>query len=646
MTEPFLTLVEMGNGDVPDAVRCCLCYVARTVEILFNTVKIQCSDPCAANDNSCDVSETFLMINGTVLRSQMSLRNHRILESFFNQNVESSKKLARENKLSRSSKLGLLHQIEESEKNMYVGNHLDPRLADPKASRMSHLSRLRQRPTFARDNGFSSHLGRANHLQWNINGGRTGKHSPLNLFNSDDIPLQNHRPPKHLNHGPHLTTSASSVDKNVKHKKHKVIKRVRRGNLEDQIENIKQEVKSTTVFTFKETTTDKPNVMYEFDEHYPDIIELNISTPESENPQTVVESPEVEVSMFEIPSIPPENSEIPQAIIEMENRSDDSYSEKHNIEYVIAEQKPLLRKALDPGHFSRSMQDTEIIDVGNNEAYTVNISDGSWHKPLGQFLDKAVQNEVEPNSVTQSNTKLTQLEIIKLLEDAYKQSTAETNHTEETSTTRVSEHRTTTQAVEKVEDDKEEAGGKETDVFPPPISRPRPQPRPHPHAHKGHEAGTYVPNYAEMLNTEPSKKQMSLSTVEYGHKLLLAIAVTVVVMIIIAVVCLIEICSQRSESKTPYASGDAGCKRPYKSPLKKVTERITGKSSAKDAQKAPLLDEDIDLPKPLWLQDLYQPLDSVRKKSMGHGSHYKDSSEEEEVFSRANVSGRSDARNP
>ncbi|GCC28468.1 hypothetical protein chiPu_0006898 [Chiloscyllium punctatum] len=107
-----------------------------------------------------------------------------------------------------------------------------------------------------------------------------------------------------------------------------------------------------------------------------------------------------------------------------------------------------------------------------------------------------------------------------------------------------------------------------------------------------------------------------------------------------------KICSQRSESKTPYASGEAGCKKPYKSPLKKMTERITGKSSAKDAQKAPLLDEDIELPKPLWLQDLYQPLDSVRKKSMGHGSHYKDSSEEEEVFSRANVSGRSDARNP
>ncbi|XP_072417895.1 uncharacterized protein [Chiloscyllium punctatum] len=639
MYPAFMAVPNIVQLDVPDAVRCCLCYVARTVEILFNTVKIECSDPCAANDSSCDVSETFLMINGTVLRSQMSLRNHRILESFFNQKVEPSKKLARENKLSRSSKLGLLHQIEESEKNMYVGNHLDPRLADPNTVR----SKLRQRPSFARDNRFSSHLGRANHLQWNINDGRTDRRSPLNVFNSDNIPLHqlNHRPPEHLNHGPRLTTSASKFDKNVKHKRHKVIKRVRRGQLEDQIDSIKQEVKSTTIFTFKETTTDKSKTTFEFEDHYPDIVKLNISTQRPETPRTVVKPPEEVISIFEIPSSSPESDMLTQAIVEVGNRSDDSYSKKTKVE-----QNPLLRKALDPGHFSRTMQEAEVIDVGNNEAYKVNVSDGSWHKPLGQFLDKAVQNEVEQNSATQPNAKLTQLEIIKLLEDAYKKSTEQTNYTEETSTTRVSEHRTTTPAVEKVEDDKEEAGGKETDVFPPPITRPRPRPRPHPHPHKGHETGTYVPNYAEMLNTEPSKKQMSLSAVEYGHKLLLAIAVTVVVMIIIAVVCLIEICSQRSESKTPYASGEAGCKKPYKSPLKKMTERITGKSSAKDAQKAPLLDEDIELPKPLWLQDLYQPLDSVRKKSMGHGSHYKDSSEEEEVFSRANVSGRSDARNP
>ncbi|XP_043531186.1 uncharacterized protein LOC122539990 isoform X2 [Chiloscyllium plagiosum] len=663
------------------------------------------------------VSETFLMINGTVLRSQMSLRNHRILESFFNQKVEPSKKLARENKLSRSSKLGLLHQIEESEKNMYVGNHLDPRLADPNTAR----SKLRQRPSFAKDNRFSSHFGRANHLQWNINEGRTDRRSPLNVLNSDNIPVHqlNHRPPEHLNHGLRLTTSASKFDKNLKHKRHKVIKRVRRGQLEDQIDSIKQEVKSTTIFTFKETTTDKSKTTFEFDDHYPDIVKLNISTQRPENPRTVVKPPEEIISIFEIPSSSPESDMLTQAIVEVGNRSDDSYSKKNKVE-----QNPLLRKALDPGHFSRTMQEAEVIDVGSNEPYKVNVSDGSWHKPLGQFLDKAVQNEVEQNSATQPNAKLTQLEIIKLLEDAYKKSTEQTNYTEETSTTRVSEHRTTTPAVEKVEgnkdlippvhpkkiikesvktsssnnskiktnvddmfetkvneevravepnkdiqtlfahviriikidclkpklkaactdlltkighlmkqyegkeylpelgswnpsllrpDDKEEAGGKETDVFPPPITRPRPRPRPHPHPHphKGHETGTYVPNYAEMLNTEPSK-----------------------------------ICSQRSESKTPYASGEAGCKKPYKSPLKKMTERITGKSSAKDAQKAPLLDEDIELPKPLWLQDLYQPLDSVRKKSMGHGSHYKDSSEEEEVFSRANVSGRSDARNP
>ncbi|XP_067825271.1 leucine-rich repeat-containing protein 37B-like [Heptranchias perlo] len=53
MYPAFMAVPNIVQLDVPDAVRCCLCYVARTVEILFNTVKIQCSDPCA-NDTSCD----------------------------------------------------------------------------------------------------------------------------------------------------------------------------------------------------------------------------------------------------------------------------------------------------------------------------------------------------------------------------------------------------------------------------------------------------------------------------------------------------------------------------------------------------------------------------------------------------------------
>ncbi|XP_038635806.1 uncharacterized protein LOC119954549 isoform X2 [Scyliorhinus canicula] len=649
MYPAFMAVPNIVQLDVPDAVRCCLCYVARTVEILFNTVKIQCTDPCSDNDSSCDVSETFLMINGTVLRSQMSLRNHRILESFLNQKAETNKKLARQSKLARSSKLGLLHQIEESEKNIYVGKHLDPRAAASKAARMSHLTRMRQRPSFARDNRFSSHLGRANHLQWNINGGRSSRHSPLNLFSSDKIPLHqlNHRPPEHLSHEPRLSTRSPT---NEKLKKHKVIKRVRRGQIEDEIKNIQHDVWSTTSYTIKETT-EETEVIKRFETSHPNIVELNMSAPETEYiyPTVLEDVPPDKIDILEEKNNPPKNIILPEAIIELGNTANNNYAKNLNADYIKSEQMPERRKALDPGHFSRTMQEAEIIDIGNNEAYKINVSDGSWHKPLGQFLDNAVQKKPEPSfqpgSVTQTVPRLSQLEIIKLLEDAYKNSIAENNKTQETNTGMVSNQRTTKlPAVEKIEDDKEEAGGKETDVFPPPIARPRPRPRPRPH--KGHETGTYVPNYGEMVKTESSKKQMSLSAVEYGHKLLLAIAVTVVVMIIIAVVCLIEICSQRSESKTPHASGDPGCKKQSKSPLKKVTERITGKSSSKDAQKTPLLDEDTDLPKPLWLQDLYQPLDSVRKKSMGHGSHYKDSSDEEEVFSRANVRERSDARNP
>uniref|UniRef100_UPI00398E5620 leucine-rich repeat-containing protein 37A-like isoform X2 n=1 Tax=Pristiophorus japonicus TaxID=55135 RepID=UPI00398E5620 len=756
MYPAFMAVPNIVQLDVPDAVRCCLCYVARTVEILFSTVKIQCSDPCA-NDTSCDVSETFLMINGTVLRSQMSLKNHKILESFLNQNTDSSGSLNRVNKLSRSSKLGLLHQIEESEKNIYVGNHLDPRVAASRAEKMPHLSRIRPRPSFDRDNRFSSHLGRANHLQLNINGRKDGNHSHLNIFGSDKIPLHqlSHGPRDHHNRGPPRGIVSSKFEnKNQKFKTHKVIKRVKRETL-DLATNIKEKMKKTTIFNFPETTTPKPEVISELEIDYPEIVELDINAPKAEEPHTleIMEDPQADISVYEEIDTPTIIEVPPEELNQVEN----NISKNLNGDSLKDKQKPPLNKALDAGHFSRTIQETEFLDLGNNEAIKVNVSDESWHKPLGQFLDDAVQKNSQPsfdaNPVTEPNNKLSQLDIIKLLEDAYNKSPKDGNYSEHPNANTASAQRITKlPALEKKEgnkdlippvhpkkiikesvkssssnntkiktnvddmfetkvneevravepnkdiqtlfahviriikidclkpklkaactdlltkighlmkqyegkeylpelgnwnpsllrpDEKEEAEGKETEMFPPPITRPRERPR----QHKGHELGKYVPNYAE-ARTEQPKKVVSLSAVEYGHKLLLAIAVTVVVMIIIAVVCLIEICSQRSESKAPFASGDVACKKQSKSPLKKVTDRITGKSSSKDAQKAPLLEEDTDLPKPLWLQDLYQPLDSVRKKSMGHGSHYKESSDEEEVFNRANMGAPSGVRTP
>ncbi|XP_069762950.1 uncharacterized protein [Narcine bancroftii] len=45
---------HMSNTvDLPDQVRCCLCSDFQTTEILFETVKTECSKPCA-NDTSCE----------------------------------------------------------------------------------------------------------------------------------------------------------------------------------------------------------------------------------------------------------------------------------------------------------------------------------------------------------------------------------------------------------------------------------------------------------------------------------------------------------------------------------------------------------------------------------------------------------------
>ncbi|XP_059821963.1 leucine-rich repeat-containing protein 37B-like [Hypanus sabinus] len=52
MYPAFMAVPNIVQLDLPDGVRCCLCYVARTVEILFKTVKFDCPNRCAS-DTSC-----------------------------------------------------------------------------------------------------------------------------------------------------------------------------------------------------------------------------------------------------------------------------------------------------------------------------------------------------------------------------------------------------------------------------------------------------------------------------------------------------------------------------------------------------------------------------------------------------------------
>ncbi|XP_068932946.1 leucine-rich repeat-containing protein 37A-like [Petaurus breviceps papuanus] len=109
----------------------------------------------------------------------------------------------------------------------------------------------------------------------------------------------------------------------------------------------------------------------------------------------------------------------------------------------------------------------------------------------------------------------------------------------------------------------------------------------------------------------------------YNNKLLLAISVTVVVMIIIAVICLIEICSHR-----PTTSKD---ETKHSCNLWNFITSLQKKSSRKNHK------EDGNLykkGKPLWLRDMYRPLDATRKKNMAQKLRDQDSSDEEEIFEK------------
>ncbi|XP_069762948.1 uncharacterized protein [Narcine bancroftii] len=122
---------------------------------------------------------------------------------------------------------------------------------------------------------------------------------------------------------------------------------------------------------------------------------------------------------------------------------------------------------------------------------------------------------------------------------------------------------------------KEEGEGNKTETFPLPITRPEQKQKPY--MEHGEGKGKHAPISAEIYTEEP-KKPLGLSSVQYGHKFLLSVAIIVEVMIIAAVVSLIEIYSRRLRRKARFAP----CKKHSRSPLKKLTEQITRKKS-KDA---------------------------------------------------------------
>ncbi|XP_036078553.1 leucine-rich repeat-containing protein 37A3 isoform X2 [Rousettus aegyptiacus] len=105
----------------------------------------------------------------------------------------------------------------------------------------------------------------------------------------------------------------------------------------------------------------------------------------------------------------------------------------------------------------------------------------------------------------------------------------------------------------------------------------------------------------------------------YNNKLILAISVTVVVMILIIIFCLIEIYSHRTASEE-----DEGNPRGF---FRYVLRRKS--SVERERQEGSFWKR-----RPLWLRDMYRPLNATRKKNMAQKLHDRDSSDEDEIFNK------------
>uniref|UniRef100_A0A8C5Y6I7 Leucine rich repeat containing 37A n=1 Tax=Microcebus murinus TaxID=30608 RepID=A0A8C5Y6I7_MICMU len=113
---------------------------------------------------------------------------------------------------------------------------------------------------------------------------------------------------------------------------------------------------------------------------------------------------------------------------------------------------------------------------------------------------------------------------------------------------------------------------------------------------------------SEQKEQESSELTKEVPGYGYNNKLILAISVTVVVMILIIIFCLIEIYSHRRASQ-----GDSeGSSRRW----------------------------------PLWLRDMYRPLNATRQKNMADQLHDKESSDEEEIFNKDSATEAEESENP
>uniref|UniRef100_A0A9L0RFQ3 LRRC37A/B like protein 1 C-terminal domain-containing protein n=1 Tax=Equus caballus TaxID=9796 RepID=A0A9L0RFQ3_HORSE len=124
---------------------------------------------------------------------------------------------------------------------------------------------------------------------------------------------------------------------------------------------------------------------------------------------------------------------------------------------------------------------------------------------------------------------------------------------------------------------------------------------------------------SEQKQQESSELTKEVPGYGYNNKVILTISVTVVVMILIIIFCLTEIYSHRT-------APEEGTERSSRSFFRFLRKKRSTDSESKGGF--------FWRRRPLWLRDMYRPLNATRKKNMAQKLHDKDSSDEEEIFNK------------
>ncbi|XP_057391137.1 leucine-rich repeat-containing protein 37A-like [Balaenoptera acutorostrata] len=123
---------------------------------------------------------------------------------------------------------------------------------------------------------------------------------------------------------------------------------------------------------------------------------------------------------------------------------------------------------------------------------------------------------------------------------------------------------------------------------------------------------------SEQKEQESSELTKEVPGYGYNNKLILAISVTVVVTILVTLLCLIEIYSHRIAKGEDKKRSRRGFFRFL------LRKRSSGESESQEGF--------FGRRRPLWLRDVYRPLNATRKENMAHKLHDRESSDEDEMY--------------